>query len=133
MSDFGKGINVPSKDIVYRQDVEDMLQNALPSRGMWEIEGDVVKNTICETVADLMMDLEKLPSADVQPVVHGEWVGAQAYCDHLNEEAKVNGRPERYLPSGMVIGVYCNQCWCIADKKSDFCPNCGSDNRGEQE
>lgn len=63
MSDFGKGINVPSKDIVYRQDVEDMLRNALPSRGMWEIEGDVVKNTICETVVDLMMDLEKLPSA----------------------------------------------------------------------
>ena len=59
----GKNTNVPSKDIVYRQDVEDMLQNALPSRGMWEIEGDVVKNTICETVADLMMDLAKLPSA----------------------------------------------------------------------
>ena len=63
MSDFGKDINVPNKDIVYRQDVEDMLQNALPSRGTWEIEGDVVKNTICETVADLMMDLGKLPSA----------------------------------------------------------------------
>ena len=63
MSDFGKDINVHSKDTVYRQDVEDMLQNALPSRGMWEIEGDVAKNTNCETVADLMMDLEKLPSA----------------------------------------------------------------------
>ena len=63
MSDFAKDTNVPVKDIVYRQDVEDMLQNALPSRGMWEIEGDVVKNTICETVVDLMMDLEKVPSA----------------------------------------------------------------------
>ena len=63
MSDFGKGVNAPSKDIVYRQDVEDILQNALPSRGMWEIEGDVAKNAICETVVDLMMDLEKLPSA----------------------------------------------------------------------
>ena len=65
MSDFGKGANVPSKDIVYRKDVEDMLQNALPSRGMWEIEGDVAKNAICETVVDLMMDLEKLPSAQL--------------------------------------------------------------------
>ena len=64
MNDFGKGINVQSKDIVYRQDVEDMLRNALPSRGMWEIEGDAIKNAICETVADLMMDLEELPSAD---------------------------------------------------------------------
>ena len=64
MSDFGYSINVPSKDFVYRQDVKDILQNALPSRGMWEIEGDVAKNIICETVADLMMDLEKLPSAE---------------------------------------------------------------------
>lgn len=64
MNDFGKDINVPSKDIVYRQDVEGMLQNALPSRGMWEIEGDAIKNAICETVADLMMDLVELPSAD---------------------------------------------------------------------
>lgn len=61
MNDFGYGINVPGKDIVYRQDVEDMLHNALPSRGMWEIEGDAIKNVICETVAYLMMDLEKLP------------------------------------------------------------------------
>lgn len=64
----GKDTNVTSKDIVYRQDIEDMLQNALPSRGMWEIEGDVVKNTICETVVDLMMDLEKLPSAQPEIV-----------------------------------------------------------------
>ena len=75
---------------------------------------------------DAVIDMiDTMPSEDVQPVVHGEWVGVHAYCDHLNEEAKVNGRPERYLPSGMVIGVYCNQCWCRVDKKSDFCPNCG--------
>ena len=60
MNEFNKGINVPSKDIVYRQDVEDMLRDALPSRGMW---GDAIKNAIGETVVGLMMDLEKLPSA----------------------------------------------------------------------
>lgn len=81
------------------------------------------KSRVDEIDACIAMLINML-SADVQPVVHGEWVGAHAYCDHLNEEAKVNGRPERYLPSGMVIGVYCNQCWCRADKKSDFCPSC---------
>lgn len=73
--------------------------------------------------------LEKMPSVQPKPKT-GRWVGVYAYCDHLNAEAKVNGKTERYLPSGMVIGVYCNKCWCRADKKSDFCPRCGADMRG---
>ena len=75
---------------------------------------------------------EHLPPAQPERK-KGEWVGVHAYCDHLNEEAKVNGKTNRYLPSGMVTGVYCNQCWGRADKKSDFCPNCGADMRGEQD
>ena len=54
----------------------------------------------------------------------GEWVGVVEYCKHLEEETG-----ERYQPSGMGDTIYCNKCWCGADKKSDFCPNCGSDNR----
>lgn len=76
--------------------------------------------------------LADLPSAQPERP-KGEWVGVHAYCDHLNEEAKVNGRTDRYFPSGMMIGVYCNQCWCRADKKSDFCPNCGSYNGCSQD
>lgn len=78
------------------------------------------------TPYDIPMKLENLPAADVRENVKGEWVGVHAYCDYLNEEAKVNGKTQQYFPTGMVIGVYCNQCWCRADKKSDFCPNCGA-------
>ena len=52
----------PCEDAVSRKSVEEMLKNGLPTRGMWEIEGDVVKQTVCETLADALMDLEKLPS-----------------------------------------------------------------------
>lgn len=51
------------EDAVSRKAVEEMLKNGFPARGMWEIEGDVVKQTVCETLADALMDLEKLPSA----------------------------------------------------------------------
>ena len=86
------------------------------------------------TVDSIVINKDGIVFKESQPErPKGEWVGVHAYCDHLNEEAKVNGKTERYIPSGMVIGVYCNKCWCRADKKSDFCPNCGSDNRGEQD
>ena len=53
----------PCEDAVSRKAVEEMLKNGFPARGMWEIEGDVVKQTVCETLADALMDLERLPSA----------------------------------------------------------------------
>ena len=52
----------PCEDAVSRKAVEEMLKNGFPARGMWEIEGDVVKQTVCETLADALMDLERLPS-----------------------------------------------------------------------
>ena len=59
----------------------------------------------------------------------GHWVGAKEYCDHLNDEANRKGRTERYMPSGMVIGVYCDQCWAINTKRGNYCPHCGADMR----
>lgn len=52
----------PCEDAVSRKAVEEMLKNGFPARGIWEIEGDVVKQTVCETLADALMDLGKLPS-----------------------------------------------------------------------
>jgi hypothetical protein len=52
----------PCEDAVSRKAVEEMLKNGFPASGMWEIEGDVVKQTVCETLADALMDLGKLPS-----------------------------------------------------------------------
>lgn len=56
----------PCEDAVSRKAVEEMLQSGFPARGMWEIEGDVVKQTVCETLTDALMDLEKLPSVTPQ-------------------------------------------------------------------
>lgn len=50
------------EDAVSRKAVEEMLQNGFPERGMWEVEGDIVRQTVCETLADALMDLKKLPS-----------------------------------------------------------------------
>lgn len=52
----------PCENAVSRKAVEEMLKNGFPVGGMWEIEGDVVKQTVCETLADALMDLGKLPS-----------------------------------------------------------------------
>jgi hypothetical protein len=82
------------------------------------------------TKSCVRMTIQHMPTIEPQ---RGKWVGVHAYCNHLNEEAKVNGKTERYVPSGMVIGVYCNKCWCIADKKSDFCPYCGADMKGGED
>lgn len=58
----------------------------------------------------------------------GKWVGIQAYCDHMNEITVGS----RFIPSGMVCGVYCNQCWERNSEKKNFCPNCGAKMEGEQ-
>ena len=71
----------PCEDAVSRKDVEEMLQNGFPARGMWEIEGDVVKQTVCETLADALMELEKLPS--VTPKTEPQWIPA---TERLPEE-----------------------------------------------
>jgi len=162
MSDFGYSINVPSKDFVYRQDVEDMLQNALPSRGMWEIEGDVAKNIICETVTDLMMDLEKLPSAEPGgwstcfdcllshgcPVIKGcTNEQAMQYAGEIPDNCqlnKISAEPKRKTGKwikqdcgGVEYTAVCSECgygtfWSDA-LDFDFCPKCGSYNGGEQD
>lgn len=53
--------------------------------------------------------LKKVPSAQPKK---GKWIGADYDGD---------------------IGIYvCDQCGKFAMMKSDFCPNCGADMRGEQ-
>ena len=56
----------------------------------------------------------------------GKWVGIKEYCDHLNEEAEREGKGNRYIPSGMNIHVYCNQCWEPNDRRTTYCPNCSA-------
>lgn len=62
--------------------------------------------------------------ADGEPKI-GKWVGIKEYCDYLNEEAEREGKSNRYMPSGMNIHVYCNQCWEPNDRRTTYCPDCG--------
>ena len=56
--------------------------------------------------------IEDFPAADVQPVVHGEWIicsdGYYPYCSNCKQE-----------PKGRVM--------------SHFCPYCGADMRGDED
>ena len=56
-----------------------------------------------------------VPSADVQPVRHGRWIGIHEYCEK-------NG----YIPSGMGAYYWCSECDKAEPKKRDWCPNCGA-------
>jgi len=70
--------------------------------------------------------IRNIPSADVQPVVHGEWKEKETFHD---ENADVISEWQ---------SVRCSVCnkyhttpylYCFTDYK--FCPNCGADMRGE--
>jgi hypothetical protein len=74
----------PCEDAVSRKAVEEMLKNGFPARGMWEIEGDVEKQTVCETLADALMDLERLPS--VTPKAEPKWIPCSETVDIPDHE-----------------------------------------------
>ena len=54
---------------------------------------------------------DRIPAADVRPVVHGRWV-TRPY---------MMGKTE-----------YCSRCGENYGRKHNFCPNCGADMREEQ-
>ena len=71
---------------------------AIQSTSVWN--GDV------GTEAWIRDALEKLPAADVRPMVRGEW---------------------EYNPGDNI--PYCSECMMPQDSECNFCPNCGADMR----
>lgn len=57
-------------------------------------------------------EVNSLPAADVRPVVRGEW--------------KPNVPPRDLRPR-------CSACGELQPRKTNFCPDCGADMRGEQD
>ena len=57
------------EDCISRQSVEEMIKTEMPERGMWEIEGDKEKETVCEVCVDLMQKLSDLPPVTPQQKV----------------------------------------------------------------
>lgn len=78
---------------------------------------DMAKSTV-------LYVLEKMPTIEERKT--GKWVGIKEYCDYLNEKAEREGKGKRYMPSGMNIHVYCNQCWEPNDRRTTYCPNCSA-------
>lgn len=58
----------------------------------------------------------------------GKWVGAIEYCEHLEETTG-----ERYQPSSLAGMIYCNQCWTVSDRRSNYCRECGAKMEVEHE
>ena len=52
--------------------------------------------------------LKTFPAADVRPVVHGRW--------------------DKHSP----LGYKCSLCGCLMSGRSNFCPCCGANMRGEK-
>lgn len=112
-----------SEDCISRQAVEEMIKAEIPERGMWEIEGDREKETVCEVCVDLMQKLSELPPVNTQEKT-GHWVE-----ENINEWS---------------CKVFCSECGCSppfehisngdvysasgygVSNKTKFCPNCGA-------
>ena len=67
--------------------------------------------------AKIVNDLQKLPKEDVQEVRHGEW--------RTKSKTRMGSHGESYFVYG------CSLCKKQIKYKTDFCPNCGADMRGE--
>lgn len=79
---------------------------------------------MCRACADAgAMDiLIDMPSADVQPVKYGRWI--DVYTWTMLHEFKSSGRGEHF---------WCSECEQGQKQKSNYCPNCGADMRGDAE
>lgn len=89
---------------------------------MWN-NADETTQTGVDTInaIDRITDyIESLPTADVQSVKRGRWIGVYEYCNKHN-----------FRPSGLATYYWCSECDKAEKKTSDFCPNCGADMRGE--
>ena len=86
------------KEYIEKQAVEDMIENAhLISEG--EYCGYCTED----------IDINNIPVADVQPVVHGEWEPGNPACPVCGEDKF----------KGLDADIW-------ADWKPPFCPNCGA-------
>lgn len=58
-------------------------------------------------------EIDRLPAADVVPVVHGRW-------DESKEHFYLNNGCKEW------INFYCSECDAPNNSPTDYCPNCGA-------
>lgn len=64
---------------------------------------------------DVLNIIHSAPVKDVQLLKHGRWLNQYEFC-------KKNG----YTASGIGLYYWCSICEKAEQKKSDYCPNCGT-------
>ena len=67
--------------------------------------------------------IKNIPSADVAPVVHGEWIEYPECLKYVNAYADDH-----------IVCSNCEECFSILDnctERFDFCPHCGARMDGE--
>lgn len=85
---------------VYGVDLDDSLQFA----------GHSVRENFCEGLYEATELVDAIPTADVAPVVHGDWKGYFSHCSVCGEEALSQD-------NGTLHGAYF---------LTNYCPNCGA-------
>lgn len=77
--------------------------------------------------------LKYAPTADVKPVVHGEWLTYDR--KELIPTGKISidehGNPYKVRKWGIIHWFRCSNCKYVEEVKTPFCCECGADMRGE--
>ena len=86
--------------------------------GLTDFEIFMCDGSYKEALKMLLEKIEQAPTADVRENVKGEWI----------KEVDTMGGYDDYTP----INYYCSICGYLSmDGQTNYCPNCGSDMRGE--
>ena len=116
------------EDVISRQAVEEMIKAEMPERGMWEIEGDKEKETVCEVCVDLMQKLSELPP--VTPTDKDKRIKEleDLFADMLESAQSVpTERTGEWINDTRYSGWTCTHCnYHDGNKTDNFCPNCGA-------
>ena len=82
--------------------------------------------SIAHEDASFVYAIERIPAADVRPVVHGDWKLA-TYSGKFG-----TAKPKWYDQFLDGAFWYCDNCKERARGRTKFCPNCGADMREER-
>ena len=86
------------------------------------VRADAVLSFLCE----VKLTLDKLPAADVRPVVRGKWKP-----DYDSTEYDFDGSTPLLEPRIFQDGWQCSLCGQYTPSETNFCHNCGADMREE--
>ena len=127
-------------DLISRQAVLDEMKNMYHAAESWgrEATDDIIKaraESCMASLVEMKLRVENLPSAKPERK-KGKWIeDAKTYYEQLNERGLM---VDEYTPY-FVDDIACSKClakFSVIDNETQFfkfCPNCGTDMRGEQE